>query len=60
MYRSENPVEFLKNFPFSLIPEILGSDTKSSAKMKKKYKSAMERYRKEYYEALKMGITEKN
>ena len=50
-------LKFLRDFPFSLIPELLGWDNPDDAKMKKRYRDVMNRYRKEYWEAVNMGIT---
>ena len=58
-YYKNNPIDFLKEFPASLIPVILGLDNSKDAKAKKDYKDAMDKYRTEYQKAVAMGITPK-
>ncbi len=53
----KDAISFLKDFPKSLIREMMGTENPDDAKMKKRYHDAMNRYRDEYWEAVKMGIT---
>lgn len=55
----KSPIEFLRNFPKSVIQEMLGMENPDDLKMKDKYNKAMKRYRDEYEKALNLGITEK-
>ena len=57
MYYESN-MDYLKNFPFSLIPDLLGMEYLDDTKMKKRYKEATQKYRDEYQKAIDSGITE--
>jgi len=57
MYYKSN-IDYMKNFPFSLIPDFLGMENPDDMTMKKRYKEAMQKYRDEYQKAIDNGITE--